>query len=78
MPIITVDSSVGAVEQAVSGSDVPPPPGGSVVTLRDPRFMGVPLLRTEGRPTPLTGTVVLDRENHVVLQALDGRVEPTR
>lgn len=78
MPIITVDRSVGAVDQAVSGSDVPPPVGGTVITLRDPRFMGVPLLHTEDRPTPLTATVVLDRKNHVVLEALDGRIEPAR
>lgn len=75
MPILTVDSSPGAVEQAVAGSNVAPPPGGAVVTLRDPRFMGVLPLLPANRSAPLTGTVVLDAQMHVVLQALDGRFD---
>jgi inner membrane protein len=46
----------------------------TVVTLRDPRFLGGRLQQT-GRQ-PLTGTVELDAANHVVRQTMDGRVEP--
>lgn len=78
MPIITADSSRGALEQAMTGADEPAPPAGTVVTFRDPRFMGVlPWLSGNGS-SPLTGTVVLDQRNEVLLQRMDGRIEPER
>jgi inner membrane protein len=46
----------------------------TVVTFRDPRFLGG-RLRETGRQ-PLTGTVELDAADHVVRQTMDGRVEP--
>jgi inner membrane protein len=46
----------------------------TVVTFRDPRFLGG-RLRETGRQ-PLTGTVELDAAAHVVRQTMDGRVEP--
>ena len=46
----------------------------TVVTFRDPRFLGGRLQET-GRQ-PLTGTVELDAANRVVRQTMDGRVEP--
>ena len=46
----------------------------SVVTFRDPRFLGG-RLRETGRQ-PLTGTVELDAAGHVLRQTMDGRVEP--
>jgi inner membrane protein len=72
MPILTVDRSAAAVDQAVSNSDVAPPAGGAVVTLRDPRFMDVLPWLSQGRSTPLTATIVLDAQHHVVLQVFDG------
>jgi inner membrane protein len=50
--------------------------GGTVVTLRDPRFLGG-FLAERGR-TALAGTVVLDAQGRVVEQAMDGRVERAR
>jgi inner membrane protein len=78
MPILTVDRSAGAIAQAMARSDIPVPTNGAVVTLRDPRFMGVLPWLSEGKSTPLTGTVVLDGQMHVILQALDGHIEPVR
>ena len=78
MPILSVDSSSAAVEQATAGSGIEPPMGGSVVTLRDPRFMGVLPWVGPGRRTPLTGAVVLDREQHVILQSMDGHLQTSR
>ncbi len=46
----------------------------TVVTFRDPRFLGG-WLQGSGRQ-PLTGTVELDAAGHVVRQTMDGRVEP--
>jgi hypothetical protein len=46
----------------------------TVVTFRDPRFLGGRLGET-GRQ-PLTGTVELDAAGHVVRQTMDGRAEP--
>jgi inner membrane protein len=78
MPILSADSSRGALEQVMAGAAEPAPPGGTVVTFRDPRFMGVlPWLSANGS-SPLTGTVVLDRENHVVLESMGGHIEPER
>jgi inner membrane protein len=47
---------------------------GTVVTFRDPRFLGG-RMRESGRE-PLVGTVELDANGHVVRQTLDGREEP--
>src|SRR6185437_13181309 len=41
MPILSVDNSRAAVEQAMADADSPVVHGGTVVTFRDPRFMGV-------------------------------------
>jgi len=46
----------------------------TLVTFRDPRFLGGRLQET-GRQ-PLMGTVELDAAGHVVRQTMDGRVEP--
>ena len=46
----------------------------TVVTFRDPRFLGGRLRQT-GRQ-PLTGTVELDAADRVVRQTMDGHVEP--
>ena len=86
MPILSADSSRGALEQAMTDAEEPAMPGGTVVTFRDPRFMGVPLWRSENGSrngskngsSPLSGVVVLDRQNNVVLEELDGHLEPLR
>ncbi|HTV09388.1 MAG TPA: metal-dependent hydrolase [Candidatus Aquilonibacter sp.] len=78
MPILSADDSRGALEQATAGADEPAPVGGTVVTFRDPRFMGVLLLQQENGSSPLTGVVVLDQQNKVVLESMDGHVEPER
>lgn len=77
MPILSTDNSIAALEEATAGTNIEPPAGGTVVTLRDPRFMGM-LPWMTGNRTPLTATVVLDRQSHVVAQALDGHAQPTR
>ncbi|MFC6646698.1 metal-dependent hydrolase [Granulicella cerasi] len=47
----------------------------TVVTLRDPRFMGeVPLMNSNGR-SPLTAIVELGPQHEVVMQTMDGREE---
>jgi inner membrane protein len=78
MPILSADSSRGALEQATAGEHEPAPPGGTVVTFRDPRFMGVLPWHSENGSSPLSGVVVLDHQNNVVLESLDGHVEPER
>lgn len=75
MPILTVDRSQAAVEQAVSSSDIDPPANGEIVTFRDPRFMGVLPWRGDDRIPPLTGTVVLDQSQRVVLQSIDNHAQ---
>ncbi len=45
--------------------------GHTLVTFRDPRFMGdIPMMRSR---TPLTGTVELDARNRVVRETMDGK-----
>jgi inner membrane protein len=78
MPILSEDSSRGALEQAMAGEHEPPPPGGTVVTFRDPRFMGVLPWLSENGSSPLSGVVVLDHQNNIVLERIDGHVEPER
>jgi inner membrane protein len=56
-----------------SGGDQPGAPA-TIVTFRDPRFLGG-RMHESGRH-PLEGTVELDAAGHVILQTLDGRVEP--
>ncbi len=67
------------VEVTKADSDLAADGGGSgtaatVVTFRDPRFLGGRLQET-GRQ-PLTGTVELNAAGHIVRQTMDGRVEP--
>jgi inner membrane protein len=78
MPIVTTDSSRAAVEQAMADADQAPPPGGTVVTFRDPRFMGVLPWVSRGGSSPLTGVVVVNRDNRVVFESMSGRAEPPR
>ncbi|HEY4009016.1 MAG TPA: metal-dependent hydrolase [Acidobacteriaceae bacterium] len=78
MPIITVDRSSAALQQAMANADEPAPAGGAVVTFRDPRFMGVLPWLSRGNSSPLTGVVVLDRANRVVFESMDGRAAPER
>jgi hypothetical protein len=66
------------VEQALEDADEPSVAGGTVVTFRDPRFMGVLPWQSGGGSSPLTGLVVLDQQNRVVLESMSGHVEPTR
>ena len=78
MPILSVDNSRAGVEQAMADADEPAVPGGTVVTFRDPRFMGVLPWRSSGGATSLGAVVVLDQQNRVVLQSMSGHVEPAR
>jgi inner membrane protein len=74
MPLLTLDNSRAAVEQAMADADEPPPANGTVVTFRDPRF-----IRMSGSgSSPLGGVVVLDQQNRVVLESISGHVEPER
>ena len=75
MPILTVDRSQAAIEQAVSRTEGDPPPNGAIVTFRDPRFMGVLPWRSDDRTPPLTGSVVLDQNQRVVLQSIDDHAQ---
>ncbi len=75
MPILTTDTSPAAIEQAMADADDAPPKQGTVVTFRDPRFMGVLRWRSGSGSTPLTGVVVVDQQNHVVFESMDGRPE---
>lgn len=78
MPVVSMDSSRAAVEQAMAEDDEPPPVPGTVVTFRDPRFMGVLPWRSRGSSSALTGVVVLDQQNRVVFESLSGHAEPPR
>jgi len=72
MPIIDVSRPDSALAAAASG-DPEDDDHLTVVTFRDPRFMGG-WMRDLGR-TPLTGEVAVDAAGRVVRQTLDGRVE---
>jgi inner membrane protein len=74
MPILSVDNSRAAVEQALADANELAAPGGTVVTFQDPRFMAL----SKGGPSPLTGVVVLDAQNRVVLESMSGHVEAER
>jgi inner membrane protein len=78
MPILSTDSSRSSVEQAMADADEPPPARGTVVTFRDPRFLGVLPWLSRGTTTPLTGVVVLDQQNRVVFESLSGHPERAR
>lgn len=78
MPILSEDSSRGALEQAMAEEHEPASPDATVVTFRDPRFMGVLPWHSENGSSPLSGVVVLDHQNNVILESLDGQVEPER
>ena len=78
MPILSVDNSRAAVEQAMTDANEPSVSGGTVVTFRDPRFMGVLPWRSSEGPSPLSGVVVLDQQNRVVMESMSGHVEPAR
>ena len=75
MPIFDVSKPNSALAAAASG-DPDDDDHLTVVTFRDPRFMGG-WMRSMGR-TALTGAVSLDAAGHVVRQTLDGRTESTK
>lgn len=78
MPILSVDHSHSAVDQALADANAPSVAGGTVVTFRDPRFMGVLPWRSSESGSPLGAVVVLDPQNRVVLESMSGHVEPAR
>jgi len=71
MPIVDVSEPDSSLAAAASGD--PDARGQTVVTFRDPRFMGG-WMRSSGR-SALTGAVTLDAAGRVVRQTMDGRVE---
>lgn len=75
MPLLTVDNSRAAVEQAMAPADEAVLPGGTVVTFRDPRFMRT---TSSDGTSPLSGVVVVDQQNRVVLESMSGHVERNR
>jgi inner membrane protein len=74
MPILSVSQPNNGLEAAASGD--PDAAGLTVVTFRDPRFMGGWM--RDNRRSALTATVSLDAKGRVVRQTLDGRTEPQR
>lgn len=78
MPILSADTSRAAVEQAMADAENAAPAGGTVVTFRDPRFMGVLPWQSRSGSSPLSGLVVLDPQNRVVFQEISGHAEPPR
>jgi hypothetical protein len=75
LPFIDV-SRPDTADASVDSDDGPLPAAFTVITFRDPRFMGtVPLLRNTAHMPPLTATVVLDSAGRVVRQTIDGRTE---
>ena len=78
MPIVSADNSRAAIDQAIASADAPALPGGTVVTFRDPRFMGVlPWQSSEGS-SPLGAVEVVDQQNRVVLESMGGHAETAR
>jgi inner membrane protein len=53
----------------------PGPNAATEVLLRDPRFMGEFPVMGRRNPPPLTGTVVLDAQNRVLEQRMDGKAQ---
>jgi inner membrane protein len=72
MPIVDVSQPNPALAAAING-DSDSDDGLTVVTFRDPRFMGG-WMRAMGR-SALTGTVAINGAGHVVRQSMDGKVE---
>jgi inner membrane protein len=77
-PILSVDNSRAGVEQAMADANEPSVAGGTVVTFRDPRFMGVLPWHSRGGASSLGAVVVLDQQNRVVLESMSGHMEPER
>jgi inner membrane protein len=75
MPILSEDNSRAELEQAMPNADDAPPVGGTVVTFRDPRFMGVLPWLSRGGLSALTGVVVVDRANRVLFESMSGHAE---
>ena len=73
MPFLTI--SHPTADSGTDTSGEPIPPGHTIVTFADPRFMGDTLLLHATSHTPLTGEVELDANNHVVRQSMDGKVQ---
>jgi inner membrane protein len=71
-PMPFVEATTADSQLASEGGE--PGAVGTVVTFRDPRFLGG-RLGDAGRQ-PLVGTVELNAGNHVVRETMDGRVEP--
>ena len=78
MPILSVDNSRAALEQAIADANEPSVAAGTVVTFRDPRFMGVLPWRSSDGARTLGAVVVLDQQNRVLLESMSGHVEPGR
>jgi inner membrane protein len=74
MPIVDVSQPKDGTAAEDSGD--PGAAGLTVVSFRDPRFMGGWM--QENRHSVLTGTVWLDWAGRVVRQSMDGRTEPSR
>ena len=73
MPFVSV-SEPGDPGRVTTPEDTSRTAVDTVVTFRDPRFMGdVPLMRSAR--APLTAVVELDPQNRVVRQTMDGRTE---
>ncbi len=70
MPFLEVTKT----DSELTSGDEHPATATTVVTFRDPRFLGG-RIRDSGRQ-PLEGTVELDAAGHVVRETMDGRVEP--
>jgi inner membrane protein len=70
MPFVEVTKA----DSELAADDGAPSTAATLVTFRDPRFLGG-RLRETGRQW-LTGTVELDVADHVVRQTMDGHVEP--
>ena len=69
---------LSAEPMAMADADAPPMAGATVVTFRDPRFMGVLPWLSNGGASSLGAVVVLDQQNRVVLESMSGHVEPER
>lgn len=63
MPILSVQQA----------DDPDAPPGAQLVLFEDPRFMGGPALLQSRRRPPITGSVLVDAQNHVLEQEMDSR-----
>jgi inner membrane protein len=75
-PMPIVDVSQPKDGPAAEDSGDPGAAGLTVVSFRDPRFMGGWM--QENHHSALTGTVWLDSAGHIVRQSMDGRTEPSR